>query len=244
MPSVSAATSQRASQTLDAPGARRAYTDTLAGTTAGLRFWRTVAVLLAVAQLVQAVGWPLVYVSIPKKWFYHMGPGLVANGPAADACANVATNAVLPLLSTNSGSVRQDLASARTWMTDEAAGELERALADFERTYKVPYEDYVASEGVGTAFDELRTSVEDPVGTGATRRYPVLVEGLKTTLSKRHEPLGTSRFAVRVYLTRVAEDEANPLGLLMARFEPVAAKPGDTNDLPPILGERKEEPDK
>ena len=220
----------------EAPGARRSYTDTLADAVGGMTWWRSLAVILAVAQIVQAVAWPLVYVSIPKKWFYHMGPGLVTTGPTADACVSVATNAALPLLSTNSGSVRQDLKAAKTYMTDEAADRLEHALADFERKYKVPYEDYVESQGVATAFDELKTSVEDPTGTGASKRYPVRIEGLKTTLSRRHEPLGTTPFAIRVYLAPVAEDEGNPLGLLMSSFEPVAGAPGQGNDLPPILG--------
>ncbi len=216
------------------PGARRPYMDAIADTVGAMTFWRTTAVLLAVAQIIQAIAWPLVYVSIPKKWFYHMGPGFEMTGPSADACVNVATNAALPLLSTNSGAVREDLRSAKQWMTDDAADRLERALADFERKYKVPYEDYVESQGVGTAFDELRTSVEDPIGSGATKRYRVIVEGTKTTLSKRHEPVGTAHFAIRVYLTPVAEDEGNPLGLLMSSFEAVDEK-GEANDLPPIL---------
>ncbi len=220
-----------------APGARRAYMDDIADAVGAASYWRTVAILLLVAQLIQAVAWPLVYLAIPKKWFYHMGPGFQTTGPSPDACINVATNAALPLLATNSGSVRQDMATAKQWMTDEASARLERALAGFERKYSVPYEDYVESQGVGTAFDELRTAVEDPVGSGAARRYRVVISGTKTTLSKKHEPLGTTPFAIRVYLAPVAEDEANPLGLLMSSFEPVDEK---GNDLPAILAPEKE----
>lgn len=196
-------------------------------------WFRTLLILAVVIQPVTAVAalyvattWFNPYVRLDRR-------GMLSTDPTAYERIFVAWEAARgPMMV--SPDVATQLEISKSWMTNAAAEELEKALSAYQRKYRVSYIDDVIAQGVTTHWDDLEWEVEEPVGSGASKRYPVLIKGRKTKLNRRDEPVSDLPFAIRVWLVRVTESEENPMGIAAAGFEVPDGVAGD-NDVTAIV---------
>lgn len=205
-------------------------------------WWRAAAFVLLVTQVAAIAGGLFTFTLINRPWFVHAGPGLVSDEPTQEERIYVAWEAARGLLSVTSSTVTADLETTRSWMTTRGVEELDRALAEFERTQGVSYEQSIASRGTATDFDSFETRVEEPTTGALPKSYPVVISGTRTTLTGRSAPSEGEPFTVRVWLVRVTESPTNPIGLLADRFERLDGSAFSDTRLGPIKREQPAEP--